>query len=74
MELLIVALVVVMVMALLIFKNSAGKGLEVLDVNKNGKVDVEDAKAVVKKTKAAVKTAANKVSTGTRGRKSKKVT
>lgn len=60
MEIIIGIVVVVVVAALLFFKNSAGKGLEVLDVNKDGKVDLEDAKAAVVNTKAAVKTRAQR--------------
>lgn len=56
MEIIIGIVVVVAVAALLVFRNSAVKGLEVLDVNKNGKVDLEDAKAAVEIAKAAVKT------------------
>lgn len=55
----LLALVVVVIVALLIFKNSAVKGLEVLDVNKDGKVDLADAKAAVEKTVAVVETAAD---------------
>lgn len=60
MEIIIGIVVVVAIAALLVFKNSAVKGLEVLDVNKDGKVDLEDAKAAVVNTKAAVKTRAQR--------------
>lgn len=60
MEIIIGIVVVVAIAALLVFRNSAGKGLEVLDVNKDGKVDLEDAKAAVVNTKAAVKTRAQR--------------
>jgi hypothetical protein len=60
MEIIIGIVVVVAIAALLVFRNSASKGLEVLDVNKDGKVDLEDAKAAVVNTKAAVKTRAQR--------------
>jgi Ca2+-binding EF-hand superfamily protein len=42
MELAIAAAVIVVVIALLVFKNSTVKGLEVLDVNQDGKIDRAD--------------------------------
>lgn len=60
MEIIIGIVVAVAVVAFLVFRNSAVKGLEVLDVNKDGKVDLEDAKAAVVNTKAAVKTRAQR--------------
>lgn len=67
MEILLALVVAVAIAAFLVFRNSAVKGLEVLDVNRDGKIDVADAKAAVEtavvKTKVAV----------ARGRKPKKV-
>lgn len=60
MELAIAAAVVVAVVALLVFKNSAAKGLEVLDVNKNGKVDSADFTAAVDSAKQEVKRTASR--------------
>lgn len=59
MELLLALAVVVVVVALLVFRNSATKGLEVLDVNKNGKVDLEDAKVAVQNVVESVKKTAD---------------
>lgn len=60
----IIAIAAVVVIAFLIYKNTTPKALEFLDTNKDGKVDVADAKAVadvnkdgkvdVKDVKAAV--------------------
>jgi len=47
MEIIIALAVVVIVAALLIFKNSSTKALETLDVNKDGKVDMNDVTAAV---------------------------
>jgi len=47
MDIIIALAVVVIVAALLIFKNSSTKALETLDVNKDGKVDMKDATAAV---------------------------
>lgn len=55
MELFLALAVVVVVVALLVFRNSTVKGLEVLDVNKDGKVDVADVEVAVTKVKTAVK-------------------
>jgi len=45
MDIIFALAVVVIVAALLIFKNSSTKALETLDVNKDGKVDLKDATA-----------------------------
>ena len=55
MEIIIIA-VAVIIIAFLIFKNVTANGKKTLDVNNDGKVNVEDVKVVVKQTKAAVKT------------------
>lgn len=55
MEILLAVVAVVVIAALLIFKNSTVKGLEVLDVNKNGRVDADDVKAAVQNVVEAVK-------------------
>lgn len=51
MEILLAFAVAVVIAALLYFRNSAVKGLEVLDVNKNGHVAADDDKAVTKHVK-----------------------
>ncbi len=67
MEIIILVAVVVAIAALLIFKNSSTKALETLDVNKDGKVDMNDVttavdlnKAAINKAKATVKTRTQK--------------
>lgn len=60
MELAIAAVVVVVVIALLVFKNSTVKGLEVLDVNKNGRVDSADVTAAVASVEQEVKRTATR--------------
>lgn len=60
MELAIAAAVIVVVIALLIFKNSAVKGLEVLDVNQDGKIDRADVTAAVTNVKQEVKRTATR--------------
>jgi len=62
----IIAIAAVVVIAYLIYRNTTPKALEFLDTNKDGKIDVEDVKAVadvnrdgkvdVSDVKAAVKT------------------
>lgn len=47
MEIFLAVAVAVVIAALLFFKNSAAKGLEVLDTNKDGKVDLADVKFAV---------------------------
>ena len=60
---LIVALIVVILVAAIIYFNRDTKSL---DVNQDGKVDVEDAKAAVEKTVVGVKKEVAKVTTRTR--------
>lgn len=60
MELAIAAVVVVVIVALLIFKNSAVKGLEVLDVSKNGRVSSDNVTAAVTDVKQSVKRTATR--------------
>lgn len=60
MELAIAAVVVVVVIALLVFKNSTVKGLEVLDVNQDGKVDSADVTAAVASVEQEVKRTATR--------------
>jgi len=60
MELAIAAAVIVVVIALIVFKNSGVKGLEVLDVNQDGKVDSADVTAAVTNVKQEVKRTATR--------------
>lgn len=60
---LIVALIVAILVAAIIYFNRDTKSL---DVNQDGKVDVEDAKAAVKKTVVGVKKEVAKATTRTR--------
>jgi len=65
MEIIILVAVVVAIAALLIFKNSSTKALETLDVNKDGKVDMNDVTAAVDLNKAAINKAKATVKTRT---------
>ena len=60
---LIVALIVAIIVGAIIYFNRDTKSL---DVNQDGKVDVEDAKAAVEKTVVGVKKEVAKVATRTR--------
>jgi len=65
MDIIILVAVVVAIAALLIFKNSSTKALETLDVNKDGKVDLNDVTAAVDLNKAAINKAKATVKTRT---------
>ena len=67
----IVAIIAVIIVGSLIYGiiSSSSNAIDVLDVNKDGKVDQEDAKEVVKKTTRAVKKVAEQATASTRGRK-----
>lgn len=63
MELAIAAVVVVVIIALLVFKNGTVKGLEVLDENKNGRVHSADVTAAVDNVTQQVKRTATRAKT-----------
>ncbi len=65
MEIIVIIAVVVIVAAVFIFKNSSAKALETLDVNKDGKVDMNDVTAAVDLNKAAINKAKATVKTRT---------
>ena len=67
----IVAIIAVVIVGFLIYGiiSSSSNAAEVLDVNKDGKVDQEDVKEVVKKTTRAVKKVADQATAPKRGRK-----
>lgn len=67
----ILALVVAVIVGFVVYSltRSSEDALEVLDVNKDGKVNADDAKEVVKKTTRAVKKVATQATAPKRGRK-----
>lgn len=70
MEIVVILIAAVIVGALIYgITSSSSSAMEVLDVNKDGKVNTEDAKEIVKKTTRAVKKVADQATAPKRGRK-----